>query len=891
MNEKLTKPYDPKATEDRIYKMWEESGYFNPDNLPGDRSEPYSIILPPPNVTGTLHTGHSMMVAIQDAIIRYQRMRGKKALWLPGTDHAAIATESKVAGIIAKKEKKSKHDLGREEFVRRVEEFAQDSHDTIVGQVRRLGASLDWSREVYSLDEKRSLAVRTAFKRMYDAGLIYRGKRIVNWDPKGQTTISDDEVVYKEQNDPFYYFKYGPFTIGTVRPETKFGDKYVVMHPDDDRYSEYQHGQKIGLEWINGPITATVIKDEAANPEVGSGVMTITPAHSAIDFEIAERHDLDIEPVINERGILMDAAGEFAGEHIKKARVKIIEKMESKGLIEKVDEDYVHNVATAERTGEMIEPQIKEQWWINVNKSIPERDNKTLKELMQETIRGGATEILPERFEKVYFNWIDNLRDWNISRQLWFGHRIPVWYDKDGGAHLPREQKVMFARHGESEFNKEERYAGQIDTDLTETGQEQAKELAARLTNLGITKIVASPLTRARKTAEAVASELGLELEIWDELMEMDAGDMQGKPRITGKTLMTAAIEAGSGEGLDSILDRAKKVIDKLKTIETDGPVLVVGHGSMNKVIQAVIDGIPEEKIVSHCNFWPSNVSVSEKALLADPQDPDLTQDPDTLDTWFSAGLMTFADLGWPEETEDLKTYHPTNLLETGYDIIFFWVARMILMSQFFFGETPFKTVYLHGLVRDEQGRKMSKSLGNIMDPVEFIDEFGADALRMALLVGVGPGNDSAVGRDKVKAYKHFANKLWNISRYILDCQDENNPPSREATARQGGELKQDLVDEFNAVAKEVTEEIEKYNLYLATEKLYAYAWHRLADEIIEESKSDKEAYSATLHYILTNLLKLLHPFMPFVTEEIWGIIHGNDQLLMIEPWPHRSNQ
>ncbi len=432
------KPYDPKGRESEMLDLWEKSGYANPDvciekGVTKPDAESYSIVLPPPNVTGTLHMGHAAMLAIEDILIRYHRMRGWRTLWLPGTDSAAIATQSKVETDIYKAEKKTRHDLGREELLKRIDKFTEESKAIIINQTKKMGSSLDWSRYAYTMDEKRYAAVMEAFVRMYDAGLIYRGDRIVNWDPKLQTTVSDDEIEYVEQKDPFYHFKYGPFDIGTVRPETKFGDKYVVMHPDDVRYKEYKHGDTFELEWINGPITATIIKDEATDMTFGSGVMTITPAHSGIDFEIAQRHKLDIERVIDDRGILLDIAGEFKGQHIKKARPMIIEKLRAKGLISKIDEGYVHNIATNSRGGGTIEPQIKRQWFIAVNKSVKFPDGKmaTPKERMRECVESGAIKILPERFEKIYYHWIDNLHDWCISRQIWFGHRIPAWFKGD----------------------------------------------------------------------------------------------------------------------------------------------------------------------------------------------------------------------------------------------------------------------------------------------------------------------------------------------------------------------------------------------------------------------------------------------------------------------------
>ena len=698
MHEKLLKPYNPKETEERIYKLWEDSGFFNPDvcvekGVTRPDAEKFSIVLPPPNATGVLHLGHTLEDSMQDTMIRYNRMRGKKTLWLPGTDHAAIATDSKVAKIL-EKEGLRKKDIGREKFLERVDEFVANSRKTIVSQLRKMGASLDWSREAFTYDEKRNVAVRTAFKKMYDDGLIYRGSRIVNWDPKGQTVISDDEIVYKEQKTKFYTFKYGPFEIGTTRPETKFGDKYVTMHPKDERYSEYKDGQKIELEWINGPIEATVIKDEINDMEFGTGVMTITPWHSVVDFEIAEKHKLDKEQIIDKYGKLLPIAGEFSGMKIEDAREKIVEKLKTKGLLVSVDENYINRVPTAERTGGIIEPQIMLQWFVDVNKKISARENKSLKELMLEPVRGGKIKILPEHFEKVYFNWIENLRDWCISRQIWYGHRIPVWYSAKGG----------FASGG-----KEEIYCG------------------------------------------------------------------------------------------------------------TEAPV---------------------------GNDW--------------------VQDEDTLDTWFSSGLWTFSTLGWPasvkttagkpEKTGDLKNFHPTNVINPGYEILFFWVARMILMSQYLLGEIPFETVYLHGMLRDAKGQKFSKSLDNGVDPIKVIDEYGADALRMSMIVGIGPGADSKFDIQKVKAYSKFANKIWNITRFVLGMEKE-------------GGLKKELIAEWNLLAKDITADMDNFRFYLAAEKLYAYMWHRFADEIIEDSKG-KNDYGATLHYIFENSVKMLHPFMPFVTEK-----------------------
>ncbi len=702
--EKLTRPYSPKDTEDRIYKLWEESGFFNPDvciekGITKPDAEYFSIVLPPPNVTGNLHTGHALMLVIQDIMIRYKRMQGFKTLWLPGTDHAAIATQSKVEKEIQKKEGKSRHDLGREEMLKRIKEYAAQSHDTIVNQCKKMGVSLDWSREAFTLDEKRNLAVRTAFKQMYDEGLIYRGNRIVNWDPKGQTTISDDEIVYEERKSKLYTFKYSkdfPISISTTRPETKVGDVAVAVHPDDKRYAKFV-GKEYDLEFCGVPIHIRIIADKEVDPAFGTGALGVTPAHSMIDWQIAERHLLPHPKVINEYAKMAVGGENLLGKKTTEAREIIVEWLKSEELLEK-EEDINQNIATAERTGGIIEPLPKLQWFVDVNKKIPSRKDKTLKELMIEPVTEGKIKITPSYFEKVYFNWVNNLHDWCISRQIWYGHRIPVWYDTNG------------------------------------------------------------------------------------------------------------------------------------KT---------------------------------YCGINP-------------PEGNNWTQDEDTLDTWFSAGLWTFSTLGWPEKTQDLATYHPTSMLETGYDILPIWVTKMILMSQYLVGDIPFKNVYLHGIIRTADGKKMSKSLGEkAIDPLDIIAKYGNDALRMAMIVGNAPGNDLKLDENDIKGYGKFANKLWNVARFVLDNAKEEDIE------------KSNFIKEFDEVCKDITTDMENLRFHLASEKIYHYIWHRFADEIIEESKKQEEVKKSLL-YILKNSLKLLHPFMPFVTEEIWSVLPKtkDKNLLLVEKWP-----
>ncbi len=718
--------YEPQKTEETIYKLWEESGFFNPDvctekGVTKADAEPFSIVLPPPNVTGNLHIGHAFEDTIQDVMVRTARMQGKRTLWVPGTDHAAIATQSKVEKEILKTEKKSRHDLGREEFLNRVSAFAQASHDTIVRQVRRMGASLDWSREAYTLDEKRSVGVRVAFKKMYDLGLIYRGNRVINWDPKGQTTISDDEIVYEERPAKLYTFKYDadfPIAISTTRPETKFGDTAVAVHPDDARYAQFV-GKEFDADFCGTKIHVKIIADESVEKEFGTGALGVTPAHSMIDWEIAQRHDLPLVQVINEYA-KMSVEGPVTGMKVDDARAWVVEELRKRNLIEKEDA-ITHNVATAERTGGTVEPLPKPQWFIAVNKKFTTTtgEEKTLKELMREAVQSGSIKILPERFERIYFNWIENLRDWCISRQIWFGHRIPVWYKKD---------------------NAEEKYVG---------------------------------------------TEAPADAENWE-------------------------------------------------------------------------------------------------------------QDPDTLDTWFSSGLWPFSTLGWPfdmaqgkpTKNSDLETYFPNAVMAPGYEILQLWVARMIMMSSALVGEAPFKTVCIHGIVRDAKGQKFSKSLGNGIDPVLLADTYGADALRMALVVGAAPGNDVKFDESRVKGYRNFSTKIWNIARFIK----MNEPKDMQDAAVDISDHVE--VKALTEIKKQVEDSLDAFDFHIAAELLYHYVWHTLADRIIEEQKehlksgtsAEKKAAHDLLEKLFLDSLKLLHPFMPFVTESVWQKFRPGT-ILMVEKW------
>jgi valyl-tRNA synthetase len=708
---KLPKAYEARVYEKDIYALWEKSGVFKAD--PKSKKDRFSISMPPPNETGTLSIGHALFITLQDIMSRHARQQGKDVLWLPGTDHAALP----VNAIIEKKladEGTNKHQIGREEFLKRTVEFVEGSRGTMLAQMRAIGASADWSRLRYTLDDALTRCVNETFIRMYNDGLIYRGNRIVNWDPNLETNVSDEEVEYTEEKSKFYTFKYGPFEIGTARPETKFGDKYVVMHPDDERYSKYKHGDTFDLEWINGPITATIIKDESVDPEFGTGVMTITPWHSLVDFEIAERHGLDKEQIIDFHGNLLPIAGEFKGMNIMDARSKIVEKLKDKGLLVDIDENYAHSVAVNERGKGIIEPQIRLQWFIDVNKEVVKWQGKTLslKQVLQSVIREGEISLIPSRFEKIYFNWVDNLRDWCISRQIWWGHRVPAWYRQDTD--------------------------GKIET------------------YIGITP----------------------------------------------------------------------------PTDESEG-----------------------------WNEWE--------------------QDPDTLDTWFSSALWTWSTLVDPEKATDLnlsfedilklspdyEAYHPTTVLETGWDILTFWVVRMILMTTYMTGDVPFKKVYLHGLIRAEDGKKMSKSRPeSIIDPLDIIPKYGTDALRMALIMGVTPGNDQTWGWSKIEANQKFANKVWNIARYVEGVVDESPEDSGEVELKSSADNW--IVWLLDKYTSDVSSDLDNFRFSEAYDKVYHFIWDELADWYIEASKVEPNA--SLLSYLLESVLILLHPFAPFVTETIW---------------------
>ena len=707
MKRELAKTYNPQEVEERIYPFWEKNGYFHAEVNPDKK--PYTIVMPPPNITGQLHMGHALDNTLQDILIRWRRMQGYEALWLPGTDHAAIATEVKITEAM-KQEGLTKMDIGREKFLERAWDWRAKFGGRIVQQLRKIGSSCDWDRERFTMDEGCSKAVREVFVRLYEQGLIYRGERIINWCPHCMTSISDAEVEFDEKDAFFYHLRYpladgsGYLELATTRPETMLGDTAVAVHPDDERYKALV-GKKVILPLVNKEIP--IIADEYVEMDFGTGVVKITPAHDPNDFEVGLRHNLEVITVTTEDGHMNELAGKYEGLTIDECRKAVMADLEEQGYVVKI-EPMKHNVGSCYRCHTVIEPRVSLQWFVKMDE---------LAKPAIEAVKSGETRFVPERFDKVYFHWLENIRDWCISRQLWWGHRIPAWYCEECG---------------------------------------------------------------------------------------------------------------------ETIVSRE------------------------------------DPTVCPHCGCTH------------------LKQDEDVLDTWFSSALWPFSTLGWPEETPELKYFYPTDTLVTGYDIIFFWVVRMMFSGCRQTGKAPFNTVFIHGLVRDAQGRKMSKSLGNGIDPLEIIDQFGADALRFMLATGNSPGNDMRFIQDKVEASRNFANKIWNAARFILMNLDDDVPLTLPESLRMEDKW---IVSKVNTLTKAVTENLEKFELGMAVQKLYDFIWDDFCDWYIELCKTRLQGDDApnarrVLVFVMTTMLTLLHPFMPFITEEIWQSLPHERETLMRAAWP-----
>ena len=716
MKELATK-YNPSEFEDRIYDFWQKGNYFHA-NL-DERKKPYTIVMPPPNITGQLHMGHALDNTLQDILIRYHRMKGFDTLWVPGTDHASIATEAKIVEAL-RKEGVDKLDLGRDKFLERAWEWKAQYGGRIVEQLKKLGSSCDWERERFTLDEGCSKAVREVFVNLYDKGLIYRGERIINWCPHCMTTISDAEVEYEEKAGSFWHVRYpltdgsGYLELATTRPETMLGDTAVAVHPEDDRYKDLV-GKTLTLPLVGREIP--IIADEYVERDFGTGVVKITPAHDPNDFEVGLRHNLEVINTFTPDGHMNEKCGKYTGMTTLEARDAIVADLQEGGFIVEI-EPFTHNVGTCYRCGTIVEPRVSKQWFVKM---------KPLAEPAIDVVKTHKVNFIPDRYSKTYYHWMENIKDWCISRQLWWGHRIPAWYCDD---------------------------CGEI-------------------------------------------------------------------------------------------------------TVSKEDPTVCAHCGSKN-----------------------------------------IHQDEDTLDTWFSSALWPFSTLGWPDNTPELQHYFPTNTLVTGYDIIFFWVARMIFSSCEQMQDIPFENVFIHGIVRDDQGRKMSKSLGNGIDPLVVIDQYGADALRFTLVNGNSPGNDMRYSNEKVEASRNFANKLWNASRFILMNLDGSEQPAHLPKAEDLATEDKWILSKFNTLAKEINSNIDSFELGTAIAKLYEFVWDQFCDWYIEVAKirlqeggAAAETAKTVLIYVIDGILKLLHPFMPFITEEIWQALPHDGETIMLTAYPEYKEE
>lgn len=748
----MDKAYDPKVVEEKIYRMWEEGGYFTPKI--DKTKKPFTILLPLPNANDPMHMGHALFT-VEDILIRYHRMKGDPTLWLPGGDHAGIETQYVFEKQLAK-EGKSRFDFDRETLYRMIEAFVEKNKTINQDQMRRLGFSLDWTRYHYSLEPKIVKTVFETFKKLNDDKLLYRDDRLVNYCTKCGTSYSDLEIKHIEQKDPLYYMKYGPFILATVRPETKFGDTAVAVNPKDKRHKQWI-GKEVEVEGLLGTFKIKVIADSAIDMKFGTGVAKVTPLHDMKDFEIWKRHINEIpkpKQVIGLDGRLTDLAGPYAGLKVKAAREKVAGDMQSKGLMDHIDDSYAHTVATCYKCGTVIEPLPLPQWYVKT---------KPLAKAAIQAVKEGKTKIVPlKRFEKMYFDWLNNILDWNISRQIVWGPRIPVWYNVDEN---PNIEVVFIDRRGT-------RRAGNIKT-----------------------------------------------------LLETNAG--------------------------------------KDYTLE-----------EIEKGLQRII--VPE----------PSKFIVGDKK-----PDERYLQETDTFDTWFLSSQWPLTSLGFPD-SDDFTYFYPTSVLDTLWDILFFWVARMMMMGIYRTGEVPFRVVHLHSRIVDAKGQKMSKSKGNVLNPIELVDRYGADALRFTLVFGAAPGSDISVSEDKVRGMRNFANKLWNIARFVQMNIGKKHIPFYNQSMKLTNTGDKKIIKEMNSLVAAVTKHIDRYRFSDAAQTLYQFAWHSFADSYLEKNKErfkkgDAQALSVLRHVFLTTL-KLLHPFMPFVTEEIWGKMPRKyAEPLLISSWPH----
>jgi valyl-tRNA synthetase len=886
MTKELPKSFSPNQVEEEIYNLWEESDAFKPKPLIEDGNY-FSIIMPPPNANGSLHIGHAVGVTLQDIMTRYHRMLGDSTLWLPGADHAGFETQVVYAKKL-EKEGRNWFAIDRHDLYREIKKFTLDQKIGMVNQLKRLGASADWSRERFTLDPKIIDIVYNTFIKLHEDGLAYRGSRIVNWCSKHQTSLSDLETKYEEREDPFYYLKFGPFVIGTARPETKFGDKYIVVNPHDKRYSQYQHNQKITVDWINGPIEATIIKDESIDPEFGTGAMTITPYHSEADFEIAQKYNLDIVQVIDKFGKLLPISGEFEGLKINAARPLIIEKFKKLGLLleDKTDLHYKHKVELCYKCNTVIEPQVSPQWFIAMTKKIANTNSThkgySLQDLGLETIKSGESKFVTPHFQKVYSNWLNNLRDWNISRQIVWGIQLPVWYCQCGEVIVdqPKNGKLTFMRHGQAEHNI--LHIGNGDPtkpyNLTELGHQQVKEAASHLKkkNCQFDLIVSSQMPRVKETAEILKNEFQAEIVIDERLNDINLAGLEGKKMTEIHNLTDYHQNSVEGsETFAQVVERLQSFIKDYYKKDYSNVLVVTSEIVFTSLKYILGEKMGENHEETVTNAADKTISLSDFNICPKCHNLTANRDQDVFDTWFSSGQWPFATLQSSSNPTDFDNFYPTSVMETGYDIIFFWVSRMIMLGKYMTGKSPFKDIYFNGLVRDQDRKKMSKSKGNVIDPLGVASIYGVDAVRMALVFGTSAGSDIVISEDKIKGMRNFANKVWNIGRFIIATLEEAKFEKMDQTVKPESAADKLIIEKLNQTNEIVKKNIETFHFHEAAQKIYDFLWHDLADTYLEESKNQLKTDQlkttlVILNLILIDSLKLLHPFMPYVSEAIW---------------------
>ena len=892
--------YDPRETEGRTYKLWEESGFFNPDNLPGERVRAFTIVVPPPNITGSLHMGHALNVTIQDILIRKKRMEGYRTLWLPGTDHAGIATQNAVEKNL-KKEGISRHDLGREKFVKKIWEWKETYGHIILDQFKRLGSSMDWSRTRFTMDEPYKKTVEETFIHYYKKGWMYRAERVINWCTRCQTSLSDLELEYKEDEATLYYMKY-PLaddpkkfvTVATVRPETMLGDSAVAVNPNDGRYKKLI-GKEILLPLQNREIP--IIADEKIDMNFGTGAVKVTPAHDMLDAEIGEKNKLPLRKVINEYGKMTETAGKICeGLKAGECREKVVLELKNRGLIEK-EEPYRHNIAICYRCGTIIEPIPNLQWFLKMS------------ELAKPALKAiGSRDVAfhPDRWKEVSINWLENIKDWNISRQIWWGHKIPVAYCVScGEVRLKPKIKSnwFFVRHGETDWNVQKRTQGQSgNAPLNETGRAQAASAAKVLKAYPIDLVISSDLARAKETAEIIARETGVEVSFDERLRERNYGVLEGLTREEVETKGLAQVReklhgnrSNRPEGGESWNDVEARILDLLhhhKKEHHHKNIVIVSHGATLLILFHKLKNmhIEETGFAVLRNAEILNIAITEESCACGSDF--VEEETDVLDTWFSSALWPFATLGWPENSPALKEFYPTRVLSTARDIINLWVARMVFSGLEFMKEKPFSDVIIHATILTKDGKRMSKSLGTGVDPMTLIEKYGADATRFGLIWQAMGGQDIHWSEEHVMAGKKFANKLWNASRFVLQDSNVLETGYKKKPEAKTEEDKKILAS-FKIVKTGVSKDIDAYEFGQALHSLYEFFWHEFCDIYVEKSKDQKkdaslrESTNRILFYVLCESIKLFHPFLPFVTEEIWSRLPLKDKkMLFIEDWP-----